>query len=381
MRRDPVDDRKVLTMENVEDYKHALDVSAIVAITDQKGTIIHVNDNFCRISKYNPEELIGQDHRIINSGYHPEEFIKGLWKTIASGKVWKGEMRNRAKDGTIYWVDTTIVPFLKSDGKPYQYVAIRSDITERKNSEEHIKKINEQAVGHTRELEYKNRQLVDFCNIVSHNLRAPLINISMLVDYLEQCIDEADRMEVQGKIRPVVDHLLEIFNELVESVQVRQDGGIKADNIHLQECLERILVGFAPQSREYGAEITSEFGVPVVRFPRKYMESIFSNLISNALKYRHPERAPRIEVQSRKTDRGILLSVADNGLGIDLQRHREHLFKIRKTFHRHVDAKGLGLFMTKTQVEAMGGKIWAESTPGKGSVFFVEIKKKDHEEH
>jgi len=152
MRRDPVDDRKVLTMENVEDYKHALDVSAIVAITDQKGTIIHVNDNFCRISKYSPAELIGQDHRIINSGYHPEEFIKGLWKTIANGKVWKGEMRNRAKDGTIYWVDTTIVPFLKPDGKPYQYVAIRSDITERKKGEEHIKKINEQAVRHTREL-------------------------------------------------------------------------------------------------------------------------------------------------------------------------------------------------------------------------------------
>lgn len=368
-------------MENVEDYKHALDVSAIVAIIDQKGTIIHVNDNFCKISGYSPAELIGQDHRIINSGYHPEEFIKGLWKTVANGKVWKGEMRNRAKDGSIYWVDTTIVPFLNSRGKPYQYVAIRSDITERKKGEEHIKKINEQAVRHTRELEYKNRQLVDFCNIVSHNLRAPLINISMLVDYLEQCTDDADRMEVQGKMRPVVDHLLEIFNELVESVQVRQDIGIKADNIHLGECLDRIMVGFDPQAREYGAEITAEFGVPVVSFPRKYMESIFSNLISNALKYRHPERVPRIEVQSRKTDRGILLSVADNGLGIDLQRHRDHLFKIRKTFHKHVDAKGLGLFMTKTQVEAMGGKIWAESTPGKGSVFFVEIKEKDHEEH
>lgn len=125
-------------MEKLADFKYALDESAIVVITDQKGIIKHVNENFCRISKYNAEELIGQDHRIINSGYHPKEFIKGLWTTIANGKIWKGEMRNRAKDGTIYWVDTTIVPFLNGEGKPYQYVAIRSDITERKKGGEKL---------------------------------------------------------------------------------------------------------------------------------------------------------------------------------------------------------------------------------------------------
>lgn len=125
-------------MEKLADFKYALDESAIVVITDQKGIIKHVNENFCRISKYNAEELIGQDHRIINSGYHPKEFIKGLWTTIANGKIWKGEMRNRAKDGTIYWVDTTIVPFLNGEGKPYQYVAIRSDITERKKGAEKL---------------------------------------------------------------------------------------------------------------------------------------------------------------------------------------------------------------------------------------------------
>lgn len=127
------------TNKDLADYKIALDASSIIAVTDQRGIIQYPNDNFCKISKYTKEELIGQDHRMVNSGYHSKEFIRNLWNTITSGKIWKGEIRNRAKDGTIYWVDTTIFPFIDENGRPYKYLAIRSDITQRVLSHDKLK--------------------------------------------------------------------------------------------------------------------------------------------------------------------------------------------------------------------------------------------------
>ncbi len=141
------------TQKEIIDYKYALDQSAIVAITNQRGKIIYANENFCKISGYTKEELLGKDHRIINSGYHPSEYIKALWTTIAKGKIWSGEFRNKAKDGSIYWVYTTIVPFLNNKKKPYQYLSIRIDITERKHAAEALQesemRLNEaQAMAH-----------------------------------------------------------------------------------------------------------------------------------------------------------------------------------------------------------------------------------------
>ncbi len=490
-------------METVTDYIHALDQSSIVAITDQTGRITYVNDNFCEISKFSREELLGQDHRIINSGYHTKEFIRSIWQTIANGGVWRGEIKNIAKDGSYYWVYTTIVPFLNEIGKPYKYVSIRSDITAKKLSEEKLlstqqeiayykyaldeaalivitdrdgiithvndnfclsskytreellgtnisienvedgdekqlnqirehvadgkvwkgeqlkrakdgsvywvdktivpfldhrnwpfqilsirfditarKKIEEQNTNNLQllqqranELEYKNTQLTDFCNIVSHNLRGPLVNISLITELIEKSDSEDERKELISKIKPVADHVMTVFNELVESLQVQQDKDIGFDEVALRETLINIVSVFEVQVQNQSAEITSDFeAAPMIRFPRKYIESILTNFISNSLKYKSPDRAPRIFIKTERPEPDkIRLSFSDNGLGIDLAIYKNDIFKIRKTFHKHPDSKGFGLFMTKTQVESFGGKIWLESKLNEGTTFYVDF--------
>src|SRR6476660_2068146 len=171
------------TVRLLEQIRYALDQAAIVAVTDQRGIITYVNDQFCAISKYSRDELLGQDHRIINSGHHPKEFIRSLWRTIAQGQVWRGELRNRAKDGSIYWVDTTIVPLLSADGKPYQYLAIRSDITHRKAIEQQL--ADQAALA----------QLGQLATVVAHEVRNPLAGVKGSLQVLRSrpAIDPDDR--------------------------------------------------------------------------------------------------------------------------------------------------------------------------------------------
>lgn len=269
------------------------------------------------------------------------------------------------KDGTCYPVEVRLQLMEQDTGD--LFMAIVLDITERKKAEKEIQRGQEL-------LEYQNTQLVDFCNIVSHNLRSPLANMFMLIEAIEESEDEEEKRLYISKLKPVIGNLHETFDELVESLQVRQDLKIQSEEILLDETVSKQLDSFEGQISSWGATLEMDFTeAPIVRYPVKYLSSILHNLISNALKYRSLERQPRISIKTIRKNRSVILSVKDNGMGLDLDKYKNKIFKIRKVFHNNPDAKGFGLFLTKTQVEAMGGKIWVESSPGIGSTFFIEF--------
>lgn len=228
---------------------------------------------------------------------------------------------------------------------------------------------------HQRSLEFKNQQLVDFSNILAHNLRAPLVNIAMLADLIDESEDAAEAKEFTVQLKSVLDHLNEVFNELMESIQIKQDLDVEIVRINLKERINKTLKGLRSQIEKLDATIDIDLSeVDMIRYPSKYIDSILSNLLSNTLKYHSPSRKPEVMVKTKKVNRDVILSIEDNGLGLDMNLANKNLFKIRKVFHDHPDAKGFGLFLIKTQIEAMDGEIWVESEIDKGATFFVKFK-------
>ncbi len=238
----------------------------------------------------------------------------------------------------------------------------------------HLREATQKLQENSEKLAIQNKQFVDFFNIISHNFRAPLANLTMLVKFIERSNDISEKKLLIDSLKQVSANLTDTCNELLESMQIMQDSEIPYIANDMTELITKIRSGLQMEIVESRAEIHMDFTtVPIIYAPPKYLESILFNLISNALKYRSPQRIPEIMVVTSPTHTGVRLTVSDNGLGIDLGKHGNEIFKIRKTFHNHPEAKGFGLFLTKTQVESLGGRIWVESIPGEGSTFFVEI--------
>jgi PAS domain S-box-containing protein len=330
----------------------------------------------------NPGAISNEEYRKFIIGKDDYEYAKYRNRDISVAHSRREkflEVKNTGKE--IRWEDSLpdpngnvithlrrMYPVYDDSGSLAMVVGFGLDITDRKIMEE-------KQAALVKQLSEQNTQLIDFCNIVSHNLRAPLVNMSMLVDFIEKSGDPVDQKMLISKFRPVLENLHATLNELVESIQIKQDLEVQVEDNQFGECMRRTLDGLQAEIGKLRAHIKADFSeAPVLRYPPKYLYSILHNLVSNSLKYHSPKRQPVIIVKTEKVDGRIVLSVSDNGLGIDLNKHRHNFFKIGKVFHRHPHAKGFGLFMTKTQIEAMGGRIWVESVPDEGTSFFIEFK-------
>jgi PAS domain S-box-containing protein len=378
--RKQAEERLKTSLKEVNDLKAALDEHAIVAITDPQGKITYVNDKFCAISKYSREELIGQDHRLINSGYHPKTFIRDLWTTIARGKVWHGEIKNKAKDDSFYWVDTTIVPFLNEDDKPRQYVAIRADITARKMAAAEIVQLNAElearVAGRTAELEAANQELEAFSYSVSHDLRAPLRAINgfaeiVLKDFGPQLPEEAQgfllRVRNGGRrMGELIDDLL-AFSRLSRQAVDRQ-------SVNTARMVQEALDELKPQ-REGRAIELGVGELPACQADPVLLKQVWVNLLSNAIKYTRDRNPAIVEAGCVRQNGEDIYFVRDNGVGFDM-KYVDKLFGVFQRLHpsEEFEGTGVGLAIVQRIIRRHGGRVWAEAKVGGGATFHFTLE-------
>ena len=375
------------TVREMRDIRAALDEHSIVAVTDAAGRITYVNDKFCAISKYSRSELLGNDHRLINSKHHSKEFIRNLWATIGRGEVWQGEIRNRAKDGTHYWVATTIFPRLSETGRPLQYISIRTDITQRKADEAALQRF-------AADVAEKNKELETIVYTVSHDLRSPLVNVQGFGKQLNRACDKIQAAIAAGKdglvpaadlksiVEVAIPQALRFINAGVNKMEVLLNGLLRYSRLgritfaiqplDMNEMISEIIAAMRFQIDDAKAEVRVD-ALPACVGDRAQTSQAFANLLDNAIKYREPSRPLRIKISGRVEAGLSVYSVADNGVGIA----PDHQVKAFEIFHRlnpdSASGEGLGLTIAQRVLERQGGKIWIESKEGVGSTFFVAL--------
>lgn len=335
-------------IKQLADVKHALDQSAIVATTDVSGRITYANDKFCEISQYSRGELLGQDHRIINSGLHPKSFFRDMWQMIARGRVWHGQIRNRAKDGHYYWVDTTIVPFLNDTGKPYQYISIRYDITERKAAEERLR---EQA---------SLARVGQLAGVVAHEVKNPLAGIKGAIQIIMSRRQAGDAdLAVMRDIIDRVDALNELVQDLLVFARPRP---LRLEPIELRLLLMDAVDAMRRDPATKHVQVDIEGPDVALTGDSALLRATFLNLLINAAQAMRGTGSIRARLTQMPD--ACRLDIHDTGPGIPVGIH-DQIFE--PFFTTKARGGGLGLPIARRTVELHGGTITVTCPPEGGT--------------
>ena len=352
----------------------ALDEAAIVAITDRAGQILYCNKKFADVSGYSCAELVGQNHRLVNSGHHPREFFQTLYRTIASGQVWRGTIQNRNKNGQIYWVDTTIVPNLDENGRPETYTAIRFEVSD------HIRALKALEIAQAEAR--RSAQVRDrfFANI-SHEVRTPLNAVLGLASALAHTSLTERQTQMLSLITGAGDALRRVLDDMLDLSKMQAGQfrlapapfDLRADIAAVVEMRRA-----TADQRDVALSVTfSEAATGRVLGDGVRITQIVSNLVSNAVKFTPAGAVDvRVDLMSSAEGERLRIEVQDTGIGFDSEA-AERLFnpfvQADDTISREFGGTGLGLSICRSLAELMGGEISARSSPGEGSLFTVVL--------
>lgn len=361
------DNLQKMAEENLRFFNNPVHLNAIV---DFNGHLRRISPSWTAMLGWTEEELMA---RPILDFVHPDD-VPGTRQALGHAsndrKVHTFENRFVRKDGSYQWLLWGSAP----DPEAQLIHASAIDISERKKSEATILDSKSNLEGITLHLQEQNRRLDEFAHIISHNLRAPLNNIQALINLLNDESDITDYKLIFDKLKNVSKNVSQTMNELMDALKVRTQPQVDLTEIRFKELLDKVVQSLEGELIFAGAAVTFDFNeAPVIRYSRPYLESIFQNLLSNAIKYRSPSRKPAIHFKTCMAGEQVVLQVSDNGQGIDLERFGDKLFGLHKTFHEHEEARGVGLFLIKTQIEALGGTISVESEVDKGTTFTIRF--------
>lgn len=381
-------------LDELVSHKFALDQHAIVAVTDPQGRIDYVNDKFCQISQYSREELIGCTHAIVNSGLHPKVFFDQLWRTISSGQVWHGEICNRAKDGSLYWVESTIVPFTNSSGNITQYIGIRTDITERKQAETELEQAKQQA-------ETANQTKSAFLANMSHEIRTPMNGVLGMLNLLQQSGLANEQSEFADTAVRSAEALLVLLNDILDLSKI-EAGHMRLESIDfdLRVLVEDVVNLQATTAQKKDLSIACLIGAEVpdrVQGDPTRLRQVLNNLVSNAIKFTSQgevlvqvsmEHTAKVELfdddnvddvhQDSGTEITLHFSVSDTGIGIrddQIDAIFTAFTQADGSITRRFGGTGLGLSICRRLVNAMGGEISVQNNGDRpGSTFRVSVR-------
>lgn len=367
--------REEMTRINEQKFNQAFQYSGIgMAMVNHDGVCLEVNKTLCKILGYTLSELSSMR---FHDYTHPDDLdldVQNMEKLrLSEMESYTMEKRYRHKKGHFIWCLLTLSKVSDTKGIPVFFIAQVQDISLSKKNVEILERQKKQLKTAMFDLEIKIQQLEEFNKIVAHNLRGPVVNIKMLIQEILTAENEDDREEYLQLLESSSDGLTEILQELIEVFEIRNQQTIPFHYCDFDQIYNKVFQQSIVEMQSKEAVVTTDFEVKGIYYYRIYLESIMLNLLSNALKYSVEGKHPRIHIRAYHDRNNVCLSFEDNGVGIDLLKYGNQLFKFRKTFHRGFDSKGVGLFMTRCQIESLGGKITVTSEPGKGSIFTVHF--------